>query len=240
MPRPALVLDMEMVGVDWDALDETTRSYLIVRQERRLDLPEGSGRAEPEHEARRCLGLSPGTGRIVAIALVDLERDRTSILCEGTGGWRDAGQDETRFFRGDEADLLREFWRILDRFGRVVTYNGRNFDIPYAYVRSALHDIRPSRQLLGNRFSLAEHCDLAEVLTFFGAAQERFSLDYWCRRFGIPSPKEAGIDGSMVNDLYREGRIEDIATYCLRDAVATAELFRRLEKTLVELYGKKN
>jgi hypothetical protein len=134
---------------------------------------------------------------------------------------------------------LREFWELLGRYGRVVTYNGRGFDIPYAYIRSAVHGLRPSRHLLGNRFSIGEHCDLAEVLTFFGAAQERFSLDYWCRRFGITSPKQDGLDGSQVGAFYRDGRIDEIAEYCLRDAVATGRLYRTLEENLIELYGKR-
>ncbi len=46
----------------------------------------------------------------------------------------------------------------------------------------------------------------------------------WCRVFNIKSPKEGGITGSDVKDLYREGRYIDIARYCAGDLKATAEL----------------
>ena len=69
-----------------------------------------------------------------------------------------------------------------------------------------------------------------------GAAQERFSLDYWCRRFGIASPKGEGIDGSQVGDFYRAGRLHEIAKYCLRDAEATGSMYKKLEHTLVDLW----
>ena len=35
---------------------------------------------------------------------------------------------------------------------------------------------------------------------------------------------------------YRSGRIEDIGEYCLRDVRATAQLFQRLEGTLLPLF----
>lgn len=240
MARPTIAFDMETVGVDWAGLDETTRTYLVGRSTRRLA---ASGQLDteggPEAVAREKLGLSAGTGKVVAIALNNVHSGQGALLYEGTEGWTEIAPGKTRIFRGDEAGILRAFWELLEQYGRVVTYNGRGFDIPFAYLRSALLGIRPSRQLLGNRFSIADHCDLAEVLTFFGAAQERFSLDYWCRRFEITSPKEDGLDGSRVGAYYREGRIDEIAEYCLRDAVATGKLFRAVEKTLIALYLNK-
>jgi len=238
MNRPTIVFDMETVGVDWEGLDDPTRNYLIERARRKMGR-EGQTGGSAEAVAKEALGLSPGTGRIVAVGLVNLESDQTALLYEGTEGWIESQPGGPRVFRGDEPAILREFWELLGRYGRVVTYNGRGFDIPYAYIRSALHGLRPSRHLLGNRFSIGEHCDLAEVLTFFGAAQERFSLDYWCRRFGITSPKQDGLDGSQVGAFYRDGRIDEIAEYCLRDAVATGRLYRTLEENLIELYGKR-
>ena len=74
------------------------------------------------------------------------------------------------------------------------------------------------------------------MLQFQGAVRDRYSLDYWCRRFDVESPK-GSIDGSQVARAYRAGRIEDIGEYCLRDVRATAELFRRLEGTLLPLMG---
>ena len=238
MGRPAIAFDIESVGCEWEDLDAPTQDYLVVRSRRRR-VREGLPAEGSEEYARDTLSLSPGTGRIVAICMVHMSTGQGAMLYEGRGGWVDTEPGETRIFRGDEEAMLREFWILLERFGRVITYNGRGFDIPFAYLRSALHGIKPSRSLLGNRFAIGEHCDLAEVLTFFGAAQERFSLDYWCRRFDIESPKEEGIDGSQVAGLYHEGRIDDIAEYCLRDARATGELYRCLEKTLVELYLKR-
>jgi DNA polymerase elongation subunit (family B) len=235
MPRPTIAFDMETVGADWDQLDAPTRKYLVTRASRK-SAREGLPEEGVDELAANTLSLSPGTGRIVALALYNIDSSQGALLFEGDTGWVDTAPGATRIFRGDERAMLKEFWILLERYGRVVTYNGRAFDLPFAYIRSALYGLRPSRNLLGNRYSIAEHCDLSEVLTFFGAAQERFSLDYWCRRFGLHSPKDDGIDGSQVGEAYRQGRINEIAQYCLRDAEATGEMYRKLEHTLVDLY----
>ena len=60
------------------------------------------------------------------------------------------------------------------------------------------------------------------------------SYDVVCRRFGVESPK-GRMDGSMVGESARQGRYDEIAEYCLRDTVATADLFRHLRGTLIPL-----
>jgi predicted PolB exonuclease-like 3'-5' exonuclease len=42
------------------------------------------------------------------------------------------------------------------------------------------------------------------------------------------------MDGRAVETLYRAGRYEDIAIYCLEDVRATGELYLKLEKTLLQ------
>jgi len=59
-------------------------------------------------------------------------------------------------------------------------------------------------------------------------------LEYWCRRFDVESPK-GSIDGSQVARVYRQGRIDDIGEYCLRDVRATSQLYKRVEPTLLPL-----
>ena len=95
--------------------------------------------------------------------------------------------------------------------------------------------IAPSRQLVGNRYNLSEHVDLMDLLSFHGAVRDRFNLEYWCRRFGVQSPK-AILDGSQVDRFYREGKIDTIADYCLRDCRATAELYQKLHCTLLRVF----
>ena len=225
-----IVFDIEVAGFAWEEVDEITRGYLVGR-ERDAEARDGV----PERTA-----LYPGLGKVVAIGMWLVEEDRGLLLLEGEAQeeheWEKVAP--SKLFRGDEHALLERFWSVVShradggRAPRLVTYNGRGYDGPMLTVRSAQLGIKVSRALVPNRYHLTEHTDLMDVLTFFGATRSRYSLDYWCRRFDIESPK-GSIDGSQVARAYRDGRIEDIGEYCLRDVRATAELYRRLEHTVL-------
>jgi len=132
----------------------------------------------------------------------------------------------------DEAELLAAFWDVARHYEQVVTFNGRSFDVPFLYLRSALLNVPITRKdWLGYRFATEPHCDLAEQLTFYGVsgrdgAARRFNLDFYCKAFGIDSPKSHGVTGMDVSQLLAEGRHREIADYCLRDVRATVELYR--------------
>jgi hypothetical protein len=231
MAGDVYVIDIETVGAPWSSLDEKTREYLL-----------GRARTDGEKEAvPRRLGLSPGTGRIIVIGMLNVSNGKGGVFVEGRNkGWVESGPEGFVRYDGDEKELLEEFWRMLgSNARRIVSFNGRGFDGPYLMIRSALHGVRPSMNLVGYRFALDPHCDLAEVISFFGATRENFSLDYWCRRFGITSPKEEGLDGSLVQQYHEDGRLDEIVDYCVRDVIATAALYERLETTLVPVLGAK-
>ena len=229
-----IVFDIEVAGFAWEEVDEITRGYLLNRErdpERRHSIPDRTA-------------LYPGLGKVIAIGLWLVEEDRGMILLEGEEGEEHEWEKvpHSKVFRGDEKALLERFWKIVDRpraggpLPQLVTYNGRGYDGPVLMVRSAQLGATPSRNLVPNRYAVRDHCDLMDILGFYGASRERYSLDYWCRRFDVESPK-GSIDGSQVARAYRDGRIEDIGEYCLRDVRATAELYRRLESTILPVVG---
>ena len=225
-----IAFDIEVAGFPWGEVDEITRGYLLNRARSTEDRD-----AVPERMA-----LYPGLGKIIAIGMWNLEADRGLILLEGAQEeqkeWERVANSDV--FRGSEEELLERFWSILERKQpRLVSFNGRGYDGPVLAIRSAQAGIAPTANLMPPRWRLERHVDLMDVLSFQGAWRERYSLDYWCRRFDVESPK-GSIDGSQVGKAYREGRIEEIGEYCLRDVRATGELFRRLEHTLLPLFGR--
>ncbi len=228
MSRPVVAFDIEVVGTPWEQLDEATRGYLLNRARSPEDRE-----SVPEKTA-----LVPGIGKVVAIAFWRLDRDTGGVLLEGedSGGFSEWDQvPGSMICTGEEATLLKTFWEKAKDYGRLVSYYGRGYDGPVLLIRSAMHGIAPSRKLAaGYRYSIGDHCDLFDVLSFHGSSG-RYSLDYWCRRFGVESPK-GSLDGSQVGAAYREGRIMEIGEYCLRDARATARLYQALEPTLLPLF----
>ena len=222
-----LVIDIETVGVPWEEHDPYVREYLI----------KGMNEAEAEEEKRRG-ALSPFTGRIVAIGVVNAETGRSCAMYEVPGQTEViTRKDGNRtMISGTERQILEKFWEYLDRDDRFISFNGRQFDGPFLMIRSAIQGLAPKRELIGNRYRFHPNCDLREVLNFNGTInprQMRFNLDLACKAFGIVSSKTEGMDGRAVETLYRAGRYEDIATYCLEDVRATCELYLKLEKTLL-------
>lgn len=225
---PTISFDIEVAGFPWEEVDEITRGYLL----QRAKSPEERD-AVPERTA-----LMPGLGKVIAIGLWLVEDDRGLLLLEGKATPRRDWEKVpgSQILRGSESELLEAFWDILRKNrGRVVSFNGRGYDGPVLMVRSAQLGLRPTVNLAGYRYDMSSHADLMEVFNFQGTTRDNYSLDYWCRRFDIESPK-GSIDGSQVGRAYREGRIEDIGEYCLRDVRATAALYRKLEGTLLPLF----
>lgn len=226
---PIVAFDIEVAGLAWEEVDEATRHGLLERARKKGEDPEA---------VQHRLALIRGLGRVVAIGMWNLEKDQGAVLAHGSGCKWEAFDEVpgARIFRGNEREILQEFWAHAAKWGTVVTYNGRGYDAPVLMVRSAILDVAPTRNLLGYRYSIKDHCDLQDLLDFFGATRETYSLDYWCRRFGVESPK-GKMDGSQVAEKARAGRYDEIAAYCLRDVRATGDLFRKLQGTLVPLFA---
>lgn len=222
------VFDIECVGVDWDSLDPKTQHDLT-----------RNARSEEERDSEKDkLALYPVTGRVVAIGMLNPDTGRGKVLYtvqgdEETGAWTEG--DATYVPYADEVGLLAAFWEDIRSYDQIISFNGRGFDAPYILFRSMALGLAPSRDLMPNRYGdyrtgFNAHLDLADQLSYYGATR-RFSLHIYTTALGITSPKEDGIDGLAVPRLYAEGQYRTIARYCMRDVVATAELYRRWQAT---------
>jgi 3'-5' exonuclease len=205
----ALVLDIETVGQGIDEIPERALDYLYRALERDSPDPQEIERRREDLISR--LGLDPTTGRVVCVGVFDAD-----------------GAFERTFTDSSERDLLGSFWRFLAEVqpSLVVTFNGKRFDVPYLNIRSAIQGLAPEVVIPFEPWSRAPHFDVREALEG-DDRRRRGSLDYFCAIFGIASPKEE-MDGSQVAGAFAEGRIDDIARYCLADCRATAALYRRL------------
>ena len=138
----------------------------------------------------------------------------------------------------DEAGMLVDFADFMAKWKpRVVTWNGRGFDLPVLILRSLRQGIslpwyyrEPGFRY---RFSAEGHWDLGDFLADFGAARMS-SLHGAARLIGLPG-KEEGLDGSQVEGLYRAGQIEILRQYCLSDVAQTAFVFLRTRLLVGEI-----
>lgn len=225
---PKLILDIETIGEDFNSLDKTTQEVLT-RWIKKESNSEEEYKVSLE-ELKDGLGFSPLTGEIVAIGILDYEADRGVIYYQAPGEKNEDFEEENYTFKQmTEAEMLKSFWEGARNYQEFITFNGRRFDIPYLMIRSAIHKIRPTKDLMQGRYLYQQkgalHIDLQDLMTFYGAMIKKGGLHLWSRAFGIKSPKEEGVSGDDVARLYKEKKYKDIAKYNIRDVEATKELY---------------
>ncbi|MCX8091352.1 MAG: ribonuclease H-like domain-containing protein [Verrucomicrobiae bacterium] len=225
-----LAFDIETSALPLEQFDEVQREYLLREAER---LADETARAARRDEVLRQLNLWPFTAQVVCIAMLNVDTQRGKVLFLAEDYEPDEGGGPVEFVPcAEESELLAMFWDLARHYDEIVTFNGRTFDVPFLYLRSAILNVPITKKnWLGYRFATEPHCDLAEQFTFYGVsgregAARRFNLDFYCKAFGIDSPKAHGVTGMDVSQLLAQGRHREIAEYCLRDVRATVELFR--------------
>ena len=230
MSTKKLVFDIETVGADFDSFDKITQESLTRWVEK-----ESSSETEYEealNELKNGLGFSPLTGEIVVIGVLDCGKNQGVIYFQAPGNdIKEFSENEIIFKQATEKEMLEKFWQGAKEYDEFIGFNSRGFDAPFLMARSAIHGIKPTRDLMEGRYLYqqrdAKHIDLQDQLTFYGAVRKKGNLHLWSRAFGIKSPKEEGITGDDVGKLFKEKKFLEIARYNAGDLRATKELYEK-------------
>lgn len=174
-------------------------------------------------EEFRQLSLNPQHGRILCIGVI-VERDDHVSQRGVLGRCRETGR-----FHLDEGRTLRSFWNLLRGFDPrrdlLVGFNLLDFDLHFICTRSVIRRVKPSLAVCFARYRAAPVFDCMWEFTHW---RHRIKLDDLARVLGLESPKQDGVDGSRVYDLFAEGRHQEIADYCMRDCECTRAIYRRI------------
>ncbi len=217
-----IIFDIETLGFPLDSFDQETQTYLL----------KFADNDEKIEEVKRNLNLHALTAQILCIALYNPDTKQGKVFFQSNKKENYLSNDAMcQYISCTEKELLQNFWDIISKYDQFITFNGRSFDCPFIMLRSALLGVQPTRNLIPYRYDAKIHCDLLEQLTFYQVTR-RFSLDFYCKSFGIESPKAKGITGLDMRMLVDEKRYRDIAEYCFGDVIATAELFKRWDQLL--------
>jgi hypothetical protein len=222
-----LVFDIETIGKPYDEFDETSKEIFHEWAQRDA---KSEGEVELELEKIKLgLPLSPFLGEIVAVSVLDHEGKGGTYFQAPGSTLKDFEDGDLQYRVSSEKEILERFWDIARHYTTFVTFNGRGFDVPYLMIRAAAHGIRPSRDLMSNRYlgmqRGATHIDLSDQLTFYGAMYPRPKLHFAAKAFGIESSKDGDIDGKEVPQAFADKRYEEIARYCMADVVVTKKLY---------------
>jgi len=210
-----IILDIETLGFPIESFDQESQTYLT----------KFADTDEKIEDVKRNLSLHALTAQILCVALYNPDSKKGRVFFQSEKKDEYYSDDNScHYISGSEEEILKMFWEIIPSYHQFITFNGRGFDCPFLMVRSAKLGIKPTRNLIPYRYSSDIHCDLLEQITFYQTTR-RFSLDFYCKSFGIKSPKANGISGLDMRKLYEGKKYRDIAEYCFGDVLATGQLF---------------
>lgn len=138
-----------------------------------------------------------------------------------------SGGDETY----DEEMLLRSFWSFFQELKpRVVTWNGRSFDMAVLRFRAMMYGITTESWSnsgdkwsgYGHRYSAAWHCDLMEQLSDYGGST-RLTLQDASTALGFPG--KIGGSGGSVSAMMAAGNLSAVRAYCECDCLLTLGVY---------------
>lgn len=115
-------------------------------------------------------------------------------------------------------------YAIPDTETRLVTFYGRQFDLPVVMRRAMYLGVKfPALNL--DRYR-SPHIDVWDALTFGGALRTAHSLAFYAKRLGFTTLDK--VDGGDVAKLAKAGEWEKIREHCLSDVGLTHALANRL------------
>ena len=139
----------------------------------------------------------------------------------------------------DEKELLERFYEGIEKYSpKIVSWNGRGFDLPVMHYRALLHGIQSQRYWeTGNddqsfrwnnyisRYH-ERHTDLMDIIAGY-EFRAVAPLDQIATMLGFPG--KMGMSGDKVWDTFLRGDIESIRNYCETDVLNTYLVFLRFE-----------
>lgn len=163
--------------------------------------------------------LSGAFGHICCIGMALDDSDVTSI------SWPLNAHDETVTL----SSFFSEVGQALgNRFPTIVGHNVANFDIRFLWQRAMVLGVRVPAWL--PRDPKPWDATVFDTMTAFAGARETISMDNLCHALGLEG--KGDVDGSMVAQMFADGRHADIARYCRSDVERVRAIHRKMQVAL--------
>ncbi|ANE36351.1 putative polysaccharide biosynthesis protein [Campylobacter iguaniorum] len=144
--------------------------------------------------------------------------------------------------QGDnEKEKIAKFIDFINKFNpRLVSFNGRGFDLPMLMVRAMKYNLQSSAYFSTNdkengkdkwcnyrsRYDGVFHLDLLDHISDFKAVGG-LKLDTLCAALNLPGKYD--VHGDQVLEMFYDNKIEKINEYCESDTLNTYWLFLKYE-----------
>lgn len=141
----------------------------------------------------------------------------------------------------NEEQLLNSFLNFIDKKNpKLVSFNGRGFDLPMLMCRAMKYNLscpayfevenkelnKSKWENYKTRYSDRFHIDLMDSISDFGAIRG-LKLDELCVMLNMPGKYD--VHGDQVLELFLENKIEKIKEYCESDVLNTYWLYLKYE-----------
>ncbi len=130
-------------------------------------------------------------------------------------------------YGNNEAEILTRFWDRMQKWNapQFITHNGLSFDLPFIWKRSVINRVAPTMEFRLARFRTDAVYDTMMVWANWDM-RNAVGLGVLSQIFGFEGKSASG---SQVFDMWKEGRLKDIAEYCLDDVYLTYGCYCRMK-----------
>lgn len=174
-------------------------------------------------------GLCAYSGRIISIAvhvgnmpdfsIQDKELDREYVF-----GINSEGCEES------EADALTGFLKLMTAFraevDEIVGHNIIGFDLPFIFQRCLANNLMVKPFVKLGEYNV--HGVYDTMRQWWLGLRQNVGLDDIAWALGIESSKTETVEGSLVFNLYAQGKLAEIREYNLRDVRVTRKIYERM------------
>lgn len=152
-----------------------------------------------------------------------------AVICDEFGAFIKVNKIEGN----SEREMIGNFFAFINKYEpRLVSFNGKGFDMPVLVLRALKYNIRANAYLdtisdkwnnYKTRYNDQRHCDLFESL----GAWRGVRLDTVCAMAGLPGKYDT--HGDEVMSLFYADKLDKIHEYCESDTLNTYMLFLKYE-----------
>lgn len=213
----ALIIDIETMG--WFKDDDHKQLVLSERQDSRLKNPDLI--AENHKKIIQQAALSPYTGQVTVIGMKHTGMNETFIY---TLGYTDPLDGYVNGFP-TERELLVAIWasiaKAIDKGERLVTFNGKSFDLPYLFIRSLINNVSSGLDYLGliHPYNHDIHLDIKALFDKGSLKEIAYVLD--CQTDNL-------LDGSELPELWKVDPAK-VVDKCKSDLIQTEKIYERVK-----------
>ena len=222
--------------VFYDASEETrklAKEWFILFEHQPVDIPRIAIDIEVyTPEEGRIPDVDKAEYPIISIGLADTQGLRKVLVLGHIGLFEEHETDledlEIEIF-DDERSMLLEFFRIIEKYPVVLTFNGDNFDLPYIYNRMLVlgveSDLIPMEFHKNHvSFKHSIHVDLHKLFDIRALQVYAFGNRYREKSLDSVASALLGVSKIELPDIVTRISLEKLIIYNIRDADLTLKL----------------